>query len=334
VLTYALFLVGFFLLVKGGDVLVEGSVSLARRRGISDMVVGLTIVSFGTSAPELVVNVVSSFGGSSEIAIGNVIGSNIANILLIIGITAIICDLPLKRDTLLSEIPFSLSAAVLVGFLANASLFEGKRSLLISRGDGMVMLFFFVLFMAYVFRIARESDDEPTEPEVSTADGGDDDGDAMKRPPLPTSKAVACIVGGVVALFLGGKFVVDGAIALARLVGMSETFIGLTVVAVGTSLPELVTSIVAASKQNVDIAVGNAIGSNIFNILWILGISAVIEPLPFDVVTNHDILVLIFASSLLILALATGKRNAIDRHDGFVFVLLYVVYTIFCIKRG
>mgnify|MGYP001550981846 CR=1 FL=1 len=318
-MTYLLFFLGFVILIKGGDWLVSGSTSIAKRYGLSDMVVGLTIVSFGTSAPELVVNVISSLSGSSEIAIGNVIGSNISNILLIIGTTAIICDLPIKRNTLLSEIPFSLSAAVLIGFLANAALFDSKSNLLISRGDGAILLFFFVLFLAYVFRIANEQGEPPNADEIKE---------------LPMKRSLMLVGGGMLALFVGGKWVVDGAIVLARMVGMSETFIGLTVIAIGTSLPELVTSIVAASKKNVDIAVGNAIGSNIFNVLWILGISAIIKPLPFAVVNNTDILVLIVSSSLLILSLATGKRNAIDRNDGILFVVLYAAYTAFCIYRG
>ncbi len=320
-MTFLLFLIGFVVLIKGGDWLVSGSTSIAKRYGLSDMVVGLTIVSFGTSAPELIVNIISSLSGSSEIAIGNVIGSNISNILLIIGVTAIICDLPIKRDTLLSEIPFSLSAAVLVGFLANAALFDSKSTLLISRGDGGILLFFFVLFLAYIFRIAKEQ-----------VENGEEEGEKLEV--LPMRKSVALLLGGFIGLFLGGKWVVDGAIAMAKWLGMSETFIGLTVIAIGTSLPELVTSVVAASKKSVDIAIGNAIGSNIFNVLWILGISAVIKPLPFAVLNNTDILVLIFSSSLLILSLATGKRHAIDRNDGILFVVLYALYTAFCIYRG
>ena len=322
-MTFVLFLIGFVLLIKGGDWLVSGSTSIAKRFGLSDLVVGLTIVSFGTSAPELVVNVISSLSGSSEIAVGNVIGSNISNILLIIGTTAIICDLPITRDTLLSDIPFSLSSAILVGFLANAAIFDEKKELMISRGDGIILLFFFVLFLAYVFRIAREQLEQGEKPE-----------NVEQIDELPISSSLGYLSLGIFALFLGGKWVVDGAIALARILGMSETFIGLTVIVIGTSLAELVTSLVAAAKKSVDIAVGNAIGSNIFNILWILGLSSLIKPLPFSVITNSDILVLIFTSSLLILSLATGKRHAIDRNDGVIFVVLYGAYMIFCIYRG
>lgn len=319
-MTYVLFILGFVLLVKGGDLLVEGSCSIAKRFALSDMVVGLTIVSMGTSAPELVVNVVSSLGGNAELAVGNVIGSNIANVLLILGLTALFCPLPIRRDTLLSEIPFSLTAAILVGFVANAPLGDAKRDvLIISRFDGTILLFFFALFMAYIVSVAREGGATTTDGPIAQFGLG---------------RSVGLVVVGCVALTLGGKWVVDGALALAALLGMSQGFVGLTVVAVGTSLPELVTSVIAARRGTTDLAVGNAIGSNIFNALWILGVSALIAPLPFNVINNNDILVLVFSSSLLVFAVATGQRGAVDRRDGVVFVVLYLFYLAYCINRG
>ncbi|TXK37084.1 calcium/sodium antiporter [Pontibacter qinzhouensis] len=319
-LTYILFIAGFVLLIIGADILVTGSTSLAKRYNISDMVVGLTIVSFGTSLPELIINIIASMSGNSELAIGNIFGSNVANLLLILGIAALICTLPIKRNTVLTEIPFSLIATLLVGFLANAVLFEGDKYLHISRTDGGILLFFFVLFMAYIYNIAKTNNDP--EPEEDTG------------PVMSMGKSMLYILLGVVGLFFGGQWVVNGAVQIAGILGMSESLVGLTVVAVGTSLPELVTSAMAAYRRNIDIAVGNVIGSNIFNLLWILGISAIINPLPFDVVSNTDIVMMIFASTLLIVAIPVGKKNAIDRWNGILFLLVYVVYVIFLINRG
>lgn len=320
-LTYFLFFVGFVLLIKGADVLVTGATSIAKRYNISDMVVGLTIVSFGTSLPELIINILSSIQGQSELAIGNVFGSNVANLLLILGIAAIICPLPIKRNTILTEIPFSLIATLLVGFLANAALFDNRTQLYISRTDGYILLVFFLLFMAYIYNVAKTNHDDEVEEESNT-------------PLMPIFKSVVLIILGVAALFLGGKWVVDGAVTLAKSFGWSESFIGLTVVAIGTSLPELVTSAMAAYRRNIDIAVGNVVGSNIFNLLWILGVSAIINPLPFDTLSNADIVMMIFASTLLIIAMPIGKKNAIDRWNGVLFILIYVAYLIYLLQRG
>lgn len=318
-LVYLLFFLGFGLLIKGADWLVVGAVAVAKKYRISDMVIGLTIVSMGTSMPELVVNLLASLSGNAAIAVGNVFGSNIANILLILGVAALIYPLPLQRATVLSEIPFSLLAALLVGFLANASLFDRAPGLIISRADGGILLFFFALFMLYIFKVAREGGEE------AVAE------DYVAKPLLPL---IGLISIGMLALFLGGKWTVDGATAIALQLGMSQSFVGLTVVAIGTSLPELVTSAVAASRRNTDIAVGNAVGSNIFNLLWILGLSAVIHPLPFDVLSNFDVLMIIFASTLLILSIGLEKNRSVGRIGGVVFLLCYVAYIIFLVQRG
>lgn len=321
-LMYALglFMVGFFLLVKGADWLVEGASSLARRLRISDFVIGLTVVSFGTSMPELIVNITASMQGSSDIAIGNVLGSNIANILLILGVSALIFPLPIQRNTILSEIPFSLAATFLVGFLANAVLFGDPNLLSVSRPDGLILLTFFFLFMSYIVYLAKTGVQDLTEelPEES----------------LSVTKALVLSSVGCAMLFLGGKWVVDSAITLATLWGLSESLIALTVVAIGTSLPELVTSAMAAWRKNADIAVANVVGSNIFNLLWILGISATIRPLLFTATSNLDILMLIFANALLILVLPLGRRWVIDRLNGGLFLGCYVMYTVYLLQRG
>ncbi|RIJ42793.1 calcium/sodium antiporter [Pontibacter oryzae] len=320
-LLYILFAIGFVMLIKGADLLVDGSSSIAKRYGLPDMVVGLTIVSFGTSLPELIINILSSMQGQSELAIGNVFGSNVANLLLILGVTALICPLPIKRNTILTEIPFSLIATLLVGFLANATLIDNRTELYISRLDGGILLFFFLLFMVYIYNIAKTNKDE-------VLPHTDD------MPLMPIGKSMVYIALGAIGLFLGGKWVVDGAVGMAQSLGLSESFIGLTVVAIGTSLPELVTSAMAAYRRNIDIAVGNVVGSNIFNLLWILGISALINPLPFDVVNNSDIIMMILASTMLILAMPFGKRNAIDRWNGIFFLATYFSYITYLVMRG
>ncbi len=318
---YIFLLLGFVLLIKGADWLVKGATAVASRFGVSDLIIGLTIVSMGTSLPELIISIIASAKGSSGLAIGNVLGSNIANILLILGVTAIICDLPVHRNTILSELPFSLSAALLIGFLANTSLgYKTDQDLMISQTDGIIILFFFLLFMVYILVVAREDQQNRTGeiPEVHA----------------PLTRNLLLILAGIASLFFGGKWVVDGAVYIAGLYGMSETFIGLTVVALGTSLPELVTSVMAALKKNTDIAVGNAIGSNIFNLLWILGISAVVRPLPFNVASNVDILVVIASTCLIFLALIVGRRLVIKRVEGIVFLLAYLAYLVFVVIRG
>ena len=319
-LALGLFTLGFYLLVKGADWLVEGSSSLARRFKISDFVIGLTVVSFGTSMPELIVNITASLQGSAEIAVGNVIGSNISNILLILGVSALIYPLPIQRNTILSEIPFSLSATFLVGFLANAALFGTPGGLFLSRPDGLVLLTFFFLFMSYIVYLAKTGMQDLTE--------------ELPEETLSVGKAVGFSLVGMLMLFGGGKLVVDSATELATLWGMSESFVALTVVAIGTSLPELVTSAMAAWRKNADIAVANVVGSNIFNLLWILGISSAIHPLQFTEINNLDILVLIFANALLILVLPLGRRWVIDRLNGGSFVALYVMDTLYLLQRG
>ncbi len=316
---YILFIPGLLLLIKGAELLVSGSVSIARRLKVPDLVIGLTIVSMGTSLPELIVNLIASFSGNSEIAIGNIFGSNIANTLLILGVSAIVYPLSIRSSTLLIEIPISLIATLLVGFLANAALFDHSSDLMISRPDGIILLFFFAIFMLYIYNLSR------TDPP-----GMEEKGSGVQS----TRKSILFIFTGIAGLFFGGKWVISGAVKIAVILGLSQSFIGLSIVAIGTSLPELVTSVVAARKKSVDIAVGNVIGSNIFNILWILGLSAVIKPLPFLIVSNLDILVMIGASLLVILSVAIGGKKRISRLSGSVFLISYIAYITFLVFRG
>lgn len=312
-----LFILGFVLLIKGADWLVSGASSLASKLGISALVIGLTIVAFGTSAPELTVNLLASFNGNTDIAIGNILGSNIANILLILGVSAIIYPLAVQKSTVWREIPFALLAVIVVGFMANDVFFDGASESMLSKIDGLILMSFFTVFLYYIFSIAKS--------------GVSDDQEIVV---FSNTKSVAMIVGGLVGLVVGGKWIVDGAILFATQLGVSEALIGLTIVAVGTSLPELATSAVAAYKKNVDIAVGNIVGSNIFNIFWILGISATISPLPFSAELGTDVWVTIGATVLLFLSLFVGKRHVVERWQGAAFIAIYVLYVLFLITRG
>ncbi|MEP2773839.1 MAG: calcium/sodium antiporter [Fulvivirga sp.] len=318
---YFLFAIGFILLIKGADLLVSGASSIAMKFNISEMIIGLTIVSFGTSLPELLVNVTASLNGNPGIAIGNIFGSNIANILLILGISAIIKPLPIQKNIYFSEIPFSLIATLLVGFLANAALFSDVKSLTLSGIDGVILLVFFALFMGYIYVVHKSSSSQQDTLEDIHQD-------------ISMRKSVGMIVIGLVGLYFGGEWVVNGAVKIAHIFGLSETFIGLTIIAIGTSLPELVTSAMATFRGNTDMAVGNVVGSNIFNLLWILGISAVIRPLPFDVASNSDIMMIIASSALLLFAVSVGKGAKIVRWEGILFLVVYALYIYFLILRG
>lgn len=312
-ITFILFVVGFGLLVKGADLLVDGSASVAKKLNISSIVIGLTIVAFGTSTPELIVNIFASVHGHSDIAIGNILGSNIANILLILGISAIIYPITAKKNTVLKEVPFSLLAIVILGFMANDMIIDGAAVSSISRIDGLVLLGFFIIFLVYTFGITKSDEDI-------------NEKDPIKVYSFP--KTVIFILLGLVFLVVGGKWIVDGAVQIAEFFNISQSLIGLTIVAVGTSLPELATSAIAAYKKQSDIAIGNIVGSNIFNIFFVLGISAVIRPLPFNSSSNGDIAMTIFASIVLFGVMVIGKRRVIERYQGVLMILTYVAYVV------
>jgi cation:H+ antiporter len=301
---------GLVLLIFSANWLVNGASSVAKRWGLPDMVIGLTIVAFGTSAPELTVNMMSALQGSTDIAIGTVLGSNISNILLILGVSSIIYPLTIKLNTKWKEIPFSLLAAIILGILANDMLYSAYDDVVVvSRRDGLVLLVFFLAFMLYTFRLAKVSPEDP---------------DTINL--FPIWKSVLFIIVGLAGLYLGGKYLVDGAVGIAQDFGLSEKVIGLTVIAIGTSLPELATCVVAAMKKRTDIAVGNVVGSNIFNIFLILGLTATVQPLPFDASTNFDIYVVIGASFLLFLTTVVFGINKIVRAEGILFLALYIAY--------
>ena len=312
-----LLLGGLALLIKGADLLVSGASSIAGRLGISSLVIGLTVVSFGTSMPEMLVTLVSGLRQNSDLAIANVIGSNVANVLLVLGIAAVIRPLPVKDSTVVSEIPFSLTAALLVGFLANAALFSNHTELSISRLDGGILLFFFTLFILYVYKISRDSEHLSSDNPSS----------------LSASRSALYIVLSMVALYLGGGWVVDGAVGIAQLMNVDDALIGLTIVAIGTSSPEIVASAMAAYRNQTDMAIGNVVGSNIFNLLWVLGLTASLVELPFEVVNNTDLIMVICSSALILFALAASRNNSILRSHGVVFIALYAGYLFYVTTR-
>ncbi|NVP18043.1 calcium/sodium antiporter [Candidatus Gracilibacteria bacterium] len=307
---YILFLIGFIILIKGADLLVSGASSIALKFKIAPIVVGLTIVAFGTSTPELAVNMFSAIEGKTDLAIGNILGSNIANILLILGISAIIFPLKAQKNTVFKEIPFALLGVIVLLLMANDMIIDGGVSNIVSRIDGLVFLGFFFVFLFYTFGISKNDENEIDED--------------IKE--IALWKSIIFIVIGLVGLTLGGKWIVDGAVVIAKGFGLSEAVIGLTVVAVGTSLPELATSVVAALKKQTDIAIGNVVGSNIFNIFWILGLTATINPLPFNGSSNIDIFMTIFATLLLFIIMFIGKKYTIEKWQGIVMVTIYFSY--------
>jgi cation:H+ antiporter len=302
---------GFILLIKGADFLIDGASSLAVRLSVSEIMVGLTIVAFGTSAPELVVNILASIHQNSGIVLGNIIGSNIANILLILGVSGLIGTLKTEKNTVWREIPFSLLAAVVLLVMSNDTFFDASANV-ISKGEGTILLLFFVIFLAYTFAIPKV--DIRDQPEIKK---------------LSKYKILTLILTGLLGLFLGGRLVVEQAVLLAQKLGLSEKVIALTIISIGTSLPELFTSAVAAKKGKYDLAIGNVVGSNIFNIFLILGVSASISPVSINTPINSDLFVLVLTSILLFLTMFTGNRRILDKWEAALLFFFYVGYILF-----
>ena len=376
---YFLFIVGFILVIKGADLLIDGASSLARKFGISSIIIGLTVVAFGTSVPELVINVFSAIQGNTEVALGNIIGSNVANILLILGLTAAIFPLDVKITTAWKEVPFSLFAAFLLFILCNDSLIDNTNESFLSRSDGIILFAFFGIFLYYVIEMALRHKDESPIPidfnndsdktdkvlpgnmaeqtiQEKNMSSETDENDAKLTKNVPPkddstnkekvekkksdSKELGgwaiffYITGGLIALVFGGKWVVDGAIGIATKFGMSQFLISATIVAVGSSLPELVTSLVAAYKKEPDLSVGNIVGSNIFNIFWVLGVSSMIRPIPVKIGINNDLIFLMVITLYLFLFMFIGKKYKLERWQGIFFTVLYVFYIVYIIVRG
>lgn len=332
ILIYSLqFIVGLAAIVKGADWLTDGAASIARKFGIPTLVVGLTIVAMGSSAPELVVSVVSAIQGNADIALGNVVGSNIFNTLAIMGVTAMVCPIVVERGNIRNDVPFSVLASVAVFITAFDSLFNGRltnavgtdtiiQQNIISRTDGLLLLCMFAIFMSYTMSIAKRGDGTPTA-EGPAADNGKDITE------MPTWKCVAWIVTGLAGLIFGGNWLVGGASGLALMMGVSQSIIALTIVSMGTSAPELAASVMAARKSDTAMALGNVVGSNVFNVFFVLGCAATIHPLGIGGITLFDITTLLVASATLWLLCKFGKTYyTLTRLEGALLVIMAVAY--------
>ena len=316
-LVYILFLLGFPLLIGGAYAMVKGASTIALDLGVSELIVGLTIVALGTSAPELLVSSLAAFKGSPDVGMGNIIGSNLSNQLLIIGIAAIIAPLKLHASIRWREIPFTLLATLILIVIANDAILTGSSGNSLSLADGIVLLGFFSIYLYYIFSIYKDRNEPPEKVEATS---------------LPLAFVYTLV--GIAGLGLGGQWLVDGASRIALRLGMSEAFIGLTIVAVGTSLPELATSVTAARRGKADIAVGNVVGSNIFNILWILGFSSTLHHINFNPLLNIDLLHLVLITLVFFLFTFTGRSHCIDRSEGAIFIFGYLLYLVFVVIRG
>lgn len=314
ILQILLLVLGFGVLIKGADWLVDGGSALARKYKISELAIGLTIVAFGTSMPELVVNSFAAYQEHSDIVFGNIIGSNIFNLFAILGIAGIISPLVVQSSTVWKEIPFSFGAALLLFLLVNTIINVDN---LLSRTDALILLVFFGMFLYYVFRQLKG--------EEMTVD--------VEKKELSTFKIWLLIIIGLALLIAGGRLVVVNAVKIAAAMGISQTIIGLTIVAAGTSLPELATSVVAAIKKNNDIAVGNIIGSNIFNIFFILGVSALIRPIDYNLKFNSDLYILAIGTIFLFVAMFSGKKKKLDRWEAAILLIVYIGYTFYLIQQ-
>lgn len=318
-LNYILLIAGFAVLIKSASLLVDGGAAIAKHFSVSNIVIGLTIVAFGTSAPEFVVSFLSSWRGSSDLALTNIVGSVVTNVLLGLGLAAVIYSLKVSKGTVWKEIPLSLLAVVILLLLMNDHWIADGGIPQLSWIDGAVLLAFFVIFMYYTFGISKiQSEDKVVE----------------IKSQLSVKKSSIYIILGLIGLFIGGKWIVDNAVIIAQQLGVTEKMIGLLIVGPGTSLPEIASTAMAARKKQVDMAVGGVIGSNIFNIFFILGMSSLVGPIYYDTVLNVDMVLILFASLLLFFTLFIGKRHHIERWQGIGFILLYLVYLGYLLFRG
>ena len=299
-------IIGFIMLIKGADFLIDGAVGLSRKLQIPEIVIGLTVIAFGTSMPELVVNGFAAFAKQGDVIYGNVIGSNIANILLILGVTGLLCPIFMPLNTVKKEIPISFFAIIILWFISKDGI--------LSRIDALILLGFFIGFLLYIVKLSKTGTEE-----IKTTNS------------LTSGKMFLFLIIGFVGLIYGGKLVVDSAVKIAMIFNVSKKLIALTIVSVGTSLPELAASIIAAKKGQTDIAVGNVIGSNIFNIFLIMGTSGMIFPVNYDFKFNFDIVVLLYSTLLPIGIAYVGRRYFIDKFNALILIASYVVYIVYSI---
>lgn len=316
ILDIILLVVGFIVLIKGADIFVDGASSIAGNFKISKMLIGLTIVAFGTSAPEFAVSVKSLISGNGDIVLGNVIGSNILNILLILGISSLFHFLNVKNNTVKKELPITLLITTLFAVLLSDHLFDSNITNAFTRSDGIVLLLFFLVFIYYLISMARNKID-----------------DDQNEKYMPMSKSIVYTILGLVCIIAGSNFVVDSASSLAAIIGISEKMISLTVIAFGTSLPELVTSVTATKKGEYDIAIGNVVGSNIFNIGMVIGLPIAIFGGISDITFNYIDLIVMLLSALL-LFIFSFKDKRISKKEGIAFLILFVIYYSYVIYTG
>lgn len=309
---YVLLVVGFVLLIKGADFFVDGSSGVAKKFRVPSLIIGMTIVAMGTSLPECAVSISAALAGNTGVAVGNIVGSNIFNLMFVCGVCCLFCELPVSKQTLKGEFPFSIIVAVLL-------LGLGYHQMQLGRVDGVILLIIFAGFLVWMIRSAmnaRNNGESAEEAEYKIR---------------PMWQCLLCIVGGTIAIAWGGNLVVDSASNIAKFFGMSDNLIGLTIVACGTSLPELVTSVVAARKKEIDMALGNVIGSNIFNILFVLGVAGSISPLKFYMENVIDTMVLV-VMSILVLLFSWTKQKLV-RWEGITMLALYVIYVVYICMR-
>lgn len=309
-----LLILGLVILIAGAEGLVKGASDLAHKYNVSDLVIGLTIVGFGTSAPELVVNLFASASEHQDIVFGNILGSNNFNLFVVLGVAGLIRPLRVQHSTVWKEIPISLAAVVIFYLMGNDFFNTGRQ--LLSRIDGIILLSMFILFQYYVYMQIKSEQLEPPA--------------GAKH--MSVLRIIMLIVVGLAFLVVGGRMVVSNAILLAKAMGISEKIIGLTIIAVGTSLPELATSVVAAVRRNADIAMGNVIGSNIFNIFLIGGLGSIIKPVRYNTAFNNDFYLLAAGTVILFLTMFTSKKRTLDRWEAALLLLIYIGYTIFLIS--
>lgn len=312
---FVLLFIGFVLLIKGADFIVDASSALAKSFSVSTLVIGLTIVAFGTSLPELVVSMQASLSGENNLALGNIIGSNTSNIWLMLGVCALIAPLKVKRVTVIREIPYAILAIVLLLIFANDEYLSAVPNLL-SRGEGFALIAYFIIFLYYNFYSSRSFEKPTISPESENY-----------------LKDFLLLLSGFFALIFGGRIIVDSATNIALMLGLSSAFIGLTIVAIGTSLPELAASAVAVYKGETDLAIGNVVGSNIFNIFLVIGINIVIKPISYDPILNFDILISVLSIMMLFIILLS-RKHMMSKLSGILFLSCYLFYLSYLINRG
>ncbi len=319
-MSYILLIIGFIILIKGADLFVSGSSGLAKHFRISPIIIGLTIVAFGTSAPEAAVSITAALNGTGDITIGNVVGSNLINITLIIGVAAVIYPLKVQKATIIKEIPLALLGSVVLLILVLDINLQNHSDNILTRADGLILIAFFIIFLYYIIEMALKHQATHN--------------DQIKKPHKKNlKKYIIYTIIGLVGVTFGGWLVVNKSQEIALSLGMSETLVGLTIVAIGTSLPELVTAITAALKKENEIALGNIVGSNIFNTLFILGVSSVITPLVLETKIIFDIIIMI-ALTFVLLIFSTTHKSKINRFEGLLLTIVYLIYLAFIIIRN